>query len=111
MFCKASPSDYKAVLPGIQLKTLVFGDKTLFSEFRLKAGTKLPSHSHVHEQTGYLVAGRIRLTIGDQAFTAGPGDSWCIKSNVEHSAEVLADSVAVEVFSPVRDDYLPAHAA
>jgi quercetin dioxygenase-like cupin family protein len=107
MFCKANSGGYKPVLPGIQLKTLVFGDKTLFSEFRMKAGSKLPSHSHVHEQTGYLVEGNIRLTIGDEVFTVEPGDSWCIRSNVSHSAEILADSVAIEVFSPVREDYLP----
>lgn len=108
MFCKASPTDYKPVLPGIELKTLVFGDKTLFSEFRMKAGSKLPAHAHLHEQTGYLVEGRIRLTIGDEVFTVEPGDSWCIGSNVSHCAEILADSVAIEVFSPVREDYLPA---
>jgi quercetin dioxygenase-like cupin family protein len=108
MFCKASPTDYKPVLPGIELKTLVFGDKTLFSEFRMKAGSKLPAHAHVYEQTGYLVEGRIRLTIGDEVFTVEPGDSWCIGSNVSHCAEILADSVAIEVFSPVREDYLPA---
>jgi quercetin dioxygenase-like cupin family protein len=107
MFYKASPNDYKPVLPGIELKTLVFGDTTLFSEFRMKGGSKLPSHCHVHEQTGYLVAGKIRLTIGDETFTVEPGDSWCIRSNVSHSAEILADSVAIEVFSPVREDYLP----
>ena len=107
MFYKANPSDYKPVLPGIQLKTLVFGDKTLFSEFRMKGGSKLPSHSHVHEQTGYLVEGRILLTIGEEVFTVEPGDSWCINSNVSHCAEILADSVAIEVFSPVREDYLP----
>lgn len=107
MFRKASPSDYKSVLPGIELKTLVFGDKTLLSEFRLKAGSKLPLHSHVYEQTGYLVEGKIRLTIGDEVFVVEPGDSWCIASNVDHCAEILADSVAIEVFSPVREDYLP----
>jgi hypothetical protein len=26
---------------------------------------------------------------------------------VEHSAVVIEDAVAIEVFSPVRDDYLP----
>jgi quercetin dioxygenase-like cupin family protein len=107
MFYKSNPHDYEAALPGIEMKTLVFGEKTLFSEFRMKAGSRLPSHAHVYEQTGYLVAGKIRLTIGDEAFTVEPGDSWCIEGNVSHSAEVLADSVAIEVFSPVREDYLP----
>lgn len=107
MFYKSTRDGYKPVLPGIQLKTLVFGDKTLFAEFRMKAGSTLPAHAHVHEQTGYLVEGRIRLTIGDEVFTAEPGDSWCIGSNVDHAAEILVDSVAIEVFSPVREDYLP----
>jgi hypothetical protein len=26
---------------------------------------------------------------------------------VEHGAQILEDSIAVEVFSPVREDYLP----
>ena len=107
MFYKASPSGYKEPIPGIEMKTLVYGDKTLFTEFRLKAGSQLPSHAHDYEQTGYLVAGKIRLTIGDEVFDVEPGDSWCIKGNVNHSAEILVDAVAIEVFSPVREDYLP----
>lgn len=107
MFYKATPDGYKPVLPGIHLKTLVYGEKTLFSEFRMQAGSTLPSHSHIHEQTGYLVSGKIRLTIGDEIFTVEPGDSWCIQSNVSHCAEILVDSVAIEVFSPIREDYLP----
>ena len=107
MFYKANDSGYKQVLPGIKLKTLVYGKKTLFSEFKLEANSSLPKHAHPHEQTGYLVEGRIRLTIGDETFDVTPGDSWCIPGNMDHSAEVLENSVAVEVFSPVREDYLP----
>jgi quercetin dioxygenase-like cupin family protein len=107
LFYKADESGYKQPVPGIKLKTLVYGENTLFSEFRLEANSKLPKHAHPHEQTGYLVKGRIRLTIGQQTFEVNPGDCWCITGNTEHSAEILEDSVAVEVFSPVREDYLP----
>jgi quercetin dioxygenase-like cupin family protein len=107
MFYKRNQDGYKQVLPGIELKTLVYGEKTLFTEFRLGQGSQLPSHAHPQEQTGYLVAGRIRLFIGDEIFEVEPGDSWCVLSNVEHHAEILMDSVAIEVFSPVREDYLP----
>jgi len=85
----------------------VYGEKTLFTEFRLKKESDLPSHSHPHEQTGYLVSGKIRLTVGDETLDAEPGDSWCIPGGVEHGAEILEDSIAIEVFSPVREDYLP----
>ena len=107
MFCKNDGSGFKDVLAGIRLKTMVFGEKTLFAQFRLKKGAKLPTHSHPHEQTGYLVSGNIRLCIGEETFDVEPGDSWCIPGDVEHGAEILADSIAVEVFSPVRKDYLP----
>jgi quercetin dioxygenase-like cupin family protein len=106
MFYKSNSDGYKQVLTGIKLKTLVYGDKTLFTEFRLEKGCLLPPHAHPQEQTGYLIAGRIRLFIGDDVFEVEPGDSWCVLSNVEHRAEILADSVAIEVFSPVREDYL-----
>jgi quercetin dioxygenase-like cupin family protein len=107
MFYKSNSDGYKQVLTGVKLKTLVYGDKTLFTEFRLDKGSQLPSHTHPQEQTGYLVEGRIRLFVGDDVFEVEPGDSWCVLSNVKHRAEILADSVAIEVFSPVREDYLP----
>lgn len=107
MFYKADENGYKQVLPGIKIKTLVYGEKTLFSEFRMEAQSTLPDHAHPHEQTGYLVEGRIRLTIGEETFDVGPGDSWCIPGNAIHSAEILKNSVAIEVFSPVREEYLP----
>jgi quercetin dioxygenase-like cupin family protein len=107
MFNKRSDNGYKQVLDGIRLKTLVYGEKTLIAEFHLEKGAQIPSHAHPHEQTGYLISGRIRLSIGEETFDVDPGDSWCIPGNVEHRAEFVEDSVAIEVFSPVREDYLP----
>jgi quercetin dioxygenase-like cupin family protein len=107
MLYKASTDGYRQVLEGIELKTLTHGETTLLAEFRLKQVSRLPRHSHSQEQTGYLVSGRIRLSIGDETIEMEPGDSWCIPSNIEHGAEILADSVAIEVFSPIREDYLP----
>ena len=107
MFYKRSNNGYKQALDGIKLKTLVYGDKTLFAEFHLEKGSQLPRHAHPHEQTGYLISGRIRLSIGEDTFEVEPGDSWCIPGHVEHRAEIIEDSVAIEVFSPVREDYLP----
>lgn len=107
MFERHSESGYHLALMRIEQKTLVYGEKTLMTEFLLRKGSNLPRHTHPHEQTGYLVRGQIRLSIGAEEFEAKPGDSWCIPGGVEHGAEVIEDSVAIEVFSPVREDYLP----
>jgi quercetin dioxygenase-like cupin family protein len=107
MFTKKSTEGYTSPLEGIEHKTLVYGEKTLMTEFRLKKGATIPSHRHPHEQTGYLVSGRIRLHVNGQTFDCDPGDSWCVSGNTEHGAEIIEDAVAVEVFTPVRADYLP----
>ncbi len=108
MFEKQNSVGYLPALDGIERKTLVHGEKTLMTEFRLSKGSVLPRHSHSHEQTGYLVSGHILLSIGRERFEAKAGDSWCIPGGVEHGADILENSVAIEVFSPVREDYIPA---
>ena len=107
MFQKADGQGYRLALEGIEQKTLVFGERTLLAEFHLAAGSVLPRHAHPYEQTGYLVSGRLRMHIGSDSFVAAPGDSWSIPADVEHGADIMEDAVAVEVFSPVREDYLP----
>ena len=110
MFENHSDQGYKLLLEGVEMKPLAYGEKTLMAKFLLHKGFSLPRHAHPHEQTGYLVAGHMRLTIGSEVHDVLPGDSWCIPGNVEHLAEFLDDTVAVEVFSPVREDYLPQEA-
>ena len=107
MFLKSSEKGYRAPLAGIRQKTLAYGKKTLMAEFRLQKNSLLPRHQHPHEQTGYLISGRIRLTIGACTYDCGPGDSWCIPGNEMHGAEIIEDAVAIEVFSPVREEYIP----
>jgi quercetin dioxygenase-like cupin family protein len=107
MFTKQSKIGYESRVKGIDQKTLVYGSRTLLAEFRLKKDAVLPRHSHPYEQTGYLVSGHMVFTVGNEQYDTHAGDSWCIPMNVDHSAEVIEDSVAVEVFSPVREDYLP----
>ena len=107
MFAAYTPQGYAEPVEGIRMKTLVYGEKSLMTRFELAKGATLPAHSHPQEQTGVLVSGKIILHIGGEAFEASPGDSWCIGGHVEHRAEILEDSVAIEVFAPVREDYLP----
>ena len=107
MFQPHDEKGYRRVLPGVEMKTLVYGAKTLMAKFRLQQGSTIPRHAHPHEQIGYLLEGRVRFLIGDDAREARRGDSWCIAGGIEHGVEVLEDAVVLEAFSPVREDYLP----
>ena len=107
MFATYSQEGFTSPVEGIEMKTLVHGEKTLLARFHCKKGSCLPLHSHPHEQTGFLVSGKMTLYIDQVRHDVEPGDAWCVPSDVEHRVEVLADAVAIEVFSPVRTDYLP----
>jgi len=106
MFYKKNPDKYREAFDGVTFKTLAWGDKTSLGEFHLTKGIDVPNHSHPHEQTGYMVSGRMTFTIDGEDFDTNPGDSWSIPGNVEHSVKVHEDSVVIEVFSPVREEYL-----
>lgn len=107
MFYKRDEQGYQSPMEGVLQKTLVWGERTLMVEFKIKKGAQVPRHKHPHEQTGYVVSGRLRLKVGDETFLAEAGDAWCIGANVEHWAEVLEDSLVIEVFSPVREEFIP----
>ncbi len=106
MFGNFTDERFNEVLPGIKIKTLVHGEKTLMTKFIMKSGSTLPRHSHPYEQTGYLLKGKIKLSIGENSFEVQPGDSWCIESGMEHSALIIDDSEALEIFTPPRADYI-----
>ena len=108
MINKYNTENYKRMLDGLYIKTTVMGKETIMTEFKMKKGSKLASHNHGDfEQTGFLVSGRIILTINGIEHEMTAGDSWCIEKSVEHKAVVLEDAVAIEVFSYPREDYVP----
>ena len=107
MFRKKDSAEKRELLEGVHLRTLVHGDKTLMGQFSIARGSAIPAHAHPHEQTGFMVSGKLRFKVEGEVMDVEAGDSWCIPGEVEHSAEALEDTVVIEVFSPVREDYLP----
>ncbi len=93
------------VLPGLIRRTLADGASVMICEFTFAAGVEVPRHTHPHEQAGYVVAGRIRLTIDGESHELGPGDSYHAPPNVPHGAFTLEPTVVVDAFSPPREDY------
>lgn len=107
MFTITSPEGYQEKLKGVMLKTLVYGENTLMTNVKLSKGASIPVHNHIHEQTGFLITGFLEFTIDGEYFPARPGDSWTILKNVPHGAFAVEDCDLVEIFSPIREDYLP----
>ena len=101
------------MFPGVTRRTLVSGANATLVEIRLAAGAEVPQHTHPHEQAGYVAAGRIALRF-DAAGTAtseeprelGQGASYLIPGEVPHFVRALEATTLVEVFAPVRTEFV-----
>ena len=92
-------------LPGLTRKTLAVSQSMMMCEFTFEANVQIPIHSHPHDQVGYLVKGRVEMTIDGNKFELHAGDSYSAPSNVPHGALTLEPSIIVDTFCPPREDY------
>ena len=81
------------------------GDSSTFGYIELKQGSKVPMHRHIHEQITFIVSGQLDMTIGGIAYSLTAGMLHVIPSNQPHDALAMVDTVAIDAFNPVREDY------
>ena len=86
------------------------GDNALVTYNTLAPGMEPKPHSHPFDQLFMIIQGRVKLHVGDEVVECGPGSVVQIPRDVLHWAEAPApeDGIAIniDVFAPVREDYL-----
>lgn len=94
------------IAPGIVRRTVAAGERMMQMYVTLAQGAHLPLHSHPHEQLTYLLSGRLRLVVGGVMYELVAGDALLIPGGTPHEADVLEEAVALDTFSPPREDLL-----
>lgn len=90
-------------------RRLVTGERTMLAHVYLEKGSVVPWHSHDNEQFTYILSGALRIWIGEdesEVHDVRAGEVLHIPSNARHKAEALEDTVDLDVFTPVRQDWL-----
>lgn len=72
----------------------------------LRRGAVVPLHGHANEQIATVLEGRLRFEVDGEERVVAAGESVPLTANVPHAVEALEDSVVLDVFSPVRDDWV-----
>ena len=93
------------VLPGVTRETLATGERLMVVRFTFAAGAQVPPHLHPHEQSSYIVRGRLKYVVNGTEQILGPGDSLVIPPDIPHEATALEETVDINSFSPPREDY------
>ena len=81
----------------------------MIAHIYLAKGAIVPKHEHVNEQITYVIEGRMRFALGEddsQLVEVGAGEVLHIPAHLPHSAEALEDTLDVDVFHPLRQDWL-----
>ncbi len=87
-------------------RKLVTGEREMLAQVYLKRGCLVPLHSHPSEQMTYVLQGALRFVVAGEEITVREGEVLHIPSSVEHQAEALEDTFELDVFSPIRQDWL-----
>jgi quercetin dioxygenase-like cupin family protein len=89
---------YNQKVEGVKLKVTQQVDSLLMTELEFQKGASLPEHVHQTDHSGYLLQGKICMTIDGVERELVKGDSWCIAKNLCHSTEAIEDSIVIEVY-------------
>ena len=93
---------------GEGLKRQLFGydDSILMARVEFDEGAIGAVHKHVHSQVSYVESGEFDVYIDGVETRLGPGDSFYIHPNLDHGAVCRKAGVLIDVFSPVREDFV-----
>ena len=91
---------------GVRRQVLGHGTDLMIVRVEFKAGAIGTPHQHPHRQATYVAAGRFDVTIGDQTSALVAGDCFYAATNVVHGVRALEDGALIDVFTPVRRDFL-----
>jgi len=87
-------------------RQFVSGAYAMLARIVLKKGAQVPLHSHMNEQLSHVVEGALKFLLEGQEVAVRAGEILCIPPHVPHEVIALEDSVALDIFSPPRQDWI-----
>lgn len=87
-------------------RQLVHTETMTVARIHLRAGAAVPRHEHAHEQVATVLEGRLRFVVDGEESIVSAGESMIVPGGIPHEVEALTDSLVLDVFSPVRDDWV-----
>jgi quercetin dioxygenase-like cupin family protein len=97
---------WETVGDGVRRQIMGYDDRIMLVNVEFDKGGVGPMHQHHHSQVTYVISGQFDLTIGDETKRMKGGDAFYIPPNVMHGAICVEKGVLIDVFSPIREDFM-----
>ena len=87
-------------------RKIVSGDREMLVQSYVKRGCLVPMHAHDSEQMTYVLQGALKFFVGGEEITVREGEVLHIPAGIAHQSEALEDTFELDVFSPLRGEWL-----
>jgi unsaturated pyranuronate lyase len=87
-------------------RKVIWGKNQTVALIHLKKGCHIAAHQHVSEQLTYILEGALKFLIDSREVTVSKGEVLHIPPNTIHEADACEDTYDLDIFSPIRDDWL-----
>ena len=91
---------------GVSRKFLGFDNQIMMVQVKFEKGAEGSPHEHFHTQATYVAAGKFEFHIDGEKQIVEAGDGVYMAPNLIHGALCLEAGMLIDVFSPVREDFL-----
>ncbi|KQC34571.1 cupin [Nonlabens sp. YIK11] len=98
--------EWETVGEGVKRKIMGYDDKIMLVKVHFEKGGVGAMHQHHHSQVTYVESGAFEMTIDGETKKLKTGDSFYIPTNVMHGALCLEAGMLIDVFSPIREDFM-----
>ncbi len=91
---------------GVKRKIMAYDDKLMMVKVEFEKGGIGSLHQHHHSQITHIQSGVFEVDIAGEKKLLRGGDAFYIPSNVMHGAVCMDAGVLIDVFSPMREDFI-----
>lgn len=105
-FVDAEAIAWETVGEGVRRKILTYDANLMMVVVDFEQGGVGALHKHYHTQISYVKSGAFAITIGDDERVLKAGDAYYIPPNVLHGAVCQEAGMLVDVFTPMREDFV-----
>jgi quercetin dioxygenase-like cupin family protein len=109
VFIENSSIDWEVTGPGMRRKIMAWDERLMLVKVEFTQGGIGALHQHHHTQITHIESGRFEVEIGGERKVLTAGDVFYAPSNVMHGVVCLEEGVLIDVFSPMREDFVNVH--
>lgn len=91
---------------GVTRRILSYDENLMSVEVAFETGAVGAEHTHPHTQCSYVLSGRFSYSVEGEAVELNPGDSIVVPSGLPHGTVCLEKGVLLDIFTPMRKDFL-----